>query len=348
MRTPSDGTPRASYAPSSTTTPCVSVPVLSVQRTSMLPRFSIAVRCRTSTPSPRHHLRAAGEIDAQDGRQQLGAEPDGERDRKQQRLHRRPSVQHVHDEDDHDHDQHHAGQQVAEPADPAVELRFRRPQRQAMRDGAELGLQAGRRDQAARRAAPHVGAEKDAIQPVAQPGGGGHRSRSLLNREALAGQDRLADEEVGRLENHAIRGNQAAGRQQDHIAWHDLLGRHVHGLPIAQHARSRTHARLQGRRRRLRVVLARVADAHRRQHDDEHDDGIHPLPGHGRRRRREDQHPEQRVSDLIHDHPHPREATVLANLVRSMLAKPPRGLGSREALRAEPSRLTTTSASTLQ
>ena len=42
--------PCASQAPSSCTTPSVSVPVLSVQSTSMLPRFSIALRCRTSTP----------------------------------------------------------------------------------------------------------------------------------------------------------------------------------------------------------------------------------------------------------------------------------------------------------
>ena len=43
-------TPVGSYAPSTLTTPSVNVPVLSVQRTSMLPRFSIALSRRTSTP----------------------------------------------------------------------------------------------------------------------------------------------------------------------------------------------------------------------------------------------------------------------------------------------------------
>ena len=151
-------------------------------------------------------------------------------------------------------------------------------------------------------------------------------SRSLFNGKALAGQDRFADEEIRRLENDAVRGNQAAGRQQDHIAWHDLLRRHLTGVPIAQHAGSGTHARLQGRRSRLRVVLARVSDAHRREHDHEDDDGIHPLAGHGRRHRCEDQHEQQRVSDLIDEHPRARQATVLANLVRSVLAKPLRRL----------------------
>ena len=44
--------PSQSYAPSSATTPSVSVPVLSVQRTSMLPRFSMAASRFTSTPFP--------------------------------------------------------------------------------------------------------------------------------------------------------------------------------------------------------------------------------------------------------------------------------------------------------
>ena len=104
----------------------------------MLPRFSIALRWRTSTPWRAIICAPASEVDAQDGREQFGAQADGERDRKQQRLHRRPSVQHMHDEDDKDHHQHHAGQQVAEPADAAVEFGFRGTQCQRMRNGAEL------------------------------------------------------------------------------------------------------------------------------------------------------------------------------------------------------------------
>ena len=49
--TASLGWPSTSIAPSSCTTPAVSVPVLSVHSTSMLPRFSIEFSRRTITPS---------------------------------------------------------------------------------------------------------------------------------------------------------------------------------------------------------------------------------------------------------------------------------------------------------
>ena len=45
-----DDRPAASVASCKATTPSVSVPVLSVQKMSMLPRFSIASRRRTMTP----------------------------------------------------------------------------------------------------------------------------------------------------------------------------------------------------------------------------------------------------------------------------------------------------------
>ncbi len=49
-RTASDAAPCGSVAPSSPTTPSVSVPVLSVQRMSMLPKFSMELILRTITP----------------------------------------------------------------------------------------------------------------------------------------------------------------------------------------------------------------------------------------------------------------------------------------------------------
>ena len=154
----------------------------------------------------------------------------------------------------------------------------------------------------------------------------------LFDRKALAGQDRFADEEVGRLENHAVGRNQAAGRQQHHVARHDLFRRHIDRLPVAKDAGPCPHARLQGRRRRLGVVLARVADAHRREHDHDDDDGIHPLAGHRRCHRGEDQHQQQRVPDLIHQHPRARQAPVLAHLVRSVLAQSSRSFRSGQAV----------------
>ena len=83
------------------------------------------------------------------------------------------------DEDEKDHDQHGARQQVAETAEPPVEFRFRRPQRQTVSDRAKLRPQAGGHDQAPRGAASHVGAEEDAIQSVAQGRAGRSDPRSF-------------------------------------------------------------------------------------------------------------------------------------------------------------------------
>ena len=105
----------------------------------MLPRFSMAFNRRTSTPCRAIICAPLRQVDAENRRQQLGAEPHGQRDGEEQRVDRRPAAEHVRDEDEQHHDQHGARQQVAEAADAAVELRFRRPKRQAMRDGAELG-----------------------------------------------------------------------------------------------------------------------------------------------------------------------------------------------------------------
>ena len=216
---------------------------------------------------------------------------------------------------------------------PAVELGFRRPQRQPVRDGAELGRRAGRDDQAARRAAAHVGAEKDAVQSVAQS------RRSAATAPGRFSTGKLSPVSTASLTKKSVASridavgrHEAAGREQHDVAWHDLVHRDFRGLPIAQHASARSHTRLQSRRRRLGLVLARIADADGREHDHQDDDGIHPLAGHRRRAGREDQHQQQRVSDLVHQHPRARQAPVLAHLVRSILAKPSRGLRCGQAV----------------
>ena len=82
-----DAAPAGRAPPFERITPSVRVPVLSVHSTSMLPRFSIASRRRTMTPLARHARgRRADRVTADDRRQQLGRQPDRERDREQQRL----------------------------------------------------------------------------------------------------------------------------------------------------------------------------------------------------------------------------------------------------------------------
>ena len=165
-----------------------------------------------------------------------------------------------------------------------------------------------------------------------KPAVSGDGARSLFNGKALAGQDRFADEEVSGLENHAVRRHQAARGQQHDVARHDLFQRHIHRAPVAKDAGLCAHARLKGRRGGLGLVLARVSNAHGGEHDHDDDGGIDPLARQRRRHGGEDQHQQQRVPELIRQHPRASEAPVLAHLVRSVLAESSRSVRGRQAV----------------
>ena len=85
-----------SSAPSSRTTPSVSVPVLSVHITSMLPRFAMALSRRTMTPRPAIRCAPCASVMRQNRRQQFRCEPHGEREREQERIDQRFVEKHVH------------------------------------------------------------------------------------------------------------------------------------------------------------------------------------------------------------------------------------------------------------
>ena len=86
--------------------PSVSVPVLSVKSTSMLPRSSIVTRRLTSTLRRASSREPVDEADADDRRQQLRGDADRDRQREQQRVDQRPRQGDV---DDEDRDGQHAG-----------------------------------------------------------------------------------------------------------------------------------------------------------------------------------------------------------------------------------------------
>ncbi len=95
----------------------VSVPVLSVHRTSMLPRSWIAARRLTITLLLGHAQRAARQRHRHDHRQQLGRQPDRERHGEQERLEQRPVESGVHEQ----HEQHqHEGQAHDQQAERRV------------------------------------------------------------------------------------------------------------------------------------------------------------------------------------------------------------------------------------
>ncbi len=162
-------------------------------------------------------------------------------------------------------------------AEAPVELGLGRPQRQLVRDRAELRPASGRRDDTPRRAASDVGAQIHAVRTIAQRRGGQDPAGPLFDRKALAGQHRLAHEEVRCLQNHAVGRYDASGRQEHHVSDHHVGVRDGEGAAVAEHSRSGMHATLQGRCCRLGAVFARVADADRGDNDGEHDGRVYPF-----------------------------------------------------------------------
>jgi hypothetical protein len=186
-----------------------------------------------------HHLGAAREVHAEDCGQKLWAEPYGEGDREHQCLDRRPAANHVGDEDEEHHSQHRAGQQVPEPANAAVELVLRRPEREAVGDRAELRGGTGGDDEGSCGAATDVGAEEETVGAPRERGGQREHTGLLLDRIAFASQHRLAREAVGGFEHDDVCRDQAAGRQQHDVARNDVFERKRHALSVANDARTR-------------------------------------------------------------------------------------------------------------
>src|SRR5438128_9097186 len=89
--------------------PLVSVPVLSLQRTSMLPKFSIASRCLTITFWRAMCAAPAREGDRADHGQELGRQAYRERHREEERLEERVMQEGAcqkHEENEEEHRAH--------------------------------------------------------------------------------------------------------------------------------------------------------------------------------------------------------------------------------------------------
>ena len=130
----------------------------------------MALSRRTMTPLLGHALRALGQVDADDRRQELGRDAHGQGDGKQQGIDRRLGEKHVDGKDDQHQHGHDLREQVPEAPDAALELGLRRAQRQPLGDLAERGAGAGLHDQRACRAAAHVGAHEHHVDPLGHAG----------------------------------------------------------------------------------------------------------------------------------------------------------------------------------
>src|SRR2546426_3673776 len=111
--------------------PLVSVPVLSLQRTSMLPKFSIASRCLTITfwramcAAPRERVTAL--IHGQE----LGRQAHRERHREEQRFEKRVMQERAGQKHEENEEEHRAHDEERELAGAPRALPFRRAHRPA-------------------------------------------------------------------------------------------------------------------------------------------------------------------------------------------------------------------------
>ena len=171
----------------------------------------------------RHPQRALRERDGADHREELRREADAQRHGEEQRLERVVLERDAHQQDEQDeHDGRPKDQQTESPQ-PVFELRLRRTGPQPHGDVAEHRLRAGRDGQRRSGAADDRRAEEHQMRRVgarrvAQAVGGG----DLVGGQRLAGQHRLLNGEIARLEQACVRGHEIAGRQPEDVARHDV------------------------------------------------------------------------------------------------------------------------------
>ena len=139
-------------------------------------------------------------------------------------------------QDDDHHHQHDLREQIAEALDAAFKLGLRRAQAQPFRNLAEHRGLARLHNQHMCGSAAHTGAHEDTVGALRQAGVGRDSPRLLFHREGFAGKHGLVDKEVVCLQHDTIGWDQAARREQYHIAWHDLLGGQHLRLTTTQHA----------------------------------------------------------------------------------------------------------------
>ena len=245
-----------------------------------------------------HGPRAGRERDAHDRGQELGREADGEGDREEQRLDKRTVEQEIHRQDGEDDDDHRPDQQVAELPESAGEVGFGLSRAQPCGDRAERRAPPRVDDEDSRRAAAHRRPEKHDVRPPGERRVGGYDSGLLLHRERLAGHAGLADEEVPRLEDPSVRGNQVTRREHEDVAGHEHVGAHGPFDAVAHHAAGEREALLQLLDRRGRPVLLVEAEQRGANHDREDDRRVDPLGEAERDRGGEDQDEDERALDL--------------------------------------------------
>ena len=301
----------------------------------MLPKFWIAGRCLTITCSRAIRSAPCVSVTERDHRQELGRQPDGQRHREEQRLERVVLERDAHQQDEQHQDDRRPQDQQAEPPQSALELRLRRrasPAARRCRRTSVCGPVAIA--SAVAGAADDRGAEEHQcgasgpgrVAPVAA-------AACLVGRQRLAGQHRLLDGEVARLEQPRVGGHQIAGRQPEDVARHDVAQRRL--LPRAV-AAARWRSGVTDARRRSAACCDRY-DCQKLIATPSTTivtmiSASTALPERAGNRARDEQDDDERIREEVQQLHDGRQAPDGSRLVRAVLGEAPRRLGAAQSL----------------
>jgi hypothetical protein len=165
------------------------------------------------------------------------------------------------------------------------------------------------------------------------------RPRDLLHCERLSRQCGLVDEQILRLEQHPVRGNQGASSEHDDVLWDDILHWYLLLATVAQHFRAHGHEREELRHRRTRRALVPEPDDAGENDDGNEDQGLVAGVDDEGEHGCDDEHQDERTPELREQERHTAGRSPLGpDLVAAMLADPARRVRSAQAglVRAEP------------
>ena len=258
---------------------------------------------------------AGREADADDRRQQLGREPDRDREREEERLDDGAAERHVDDQDRDRECAREAHEQNREVAKAELERRLRLALAELRRDLAELGPAAGLDDDPDAAPGPDDGSHEGARRQLERRLWVRHRLDVLLRRRRLAGEDGLVALQSLRLEQAQVGGHHVADADADDVARYELG--HVDDVsgPLPQRDDRVPELRVQRVDSARGAVLAHEPEPDTEPADQEDDDRVRPLAEERRRDRRSEEQEQERVPQLA-DEDGDRPGAVAAQRVR--------------------------------
>ena len=300
------------------------------------PSVSTAGSFRVRARRLGHALSPEGERHGHHGRQRLGDGRHGQAHRGQEhQLDRLPAGDPGHEDDGAD-DEGCGSETLAERREPALEWR-----------GASImGLeQVGDPSQGRRHARRH---DDPGTPPVGHRGAleghvpliGHERVRDVgKGRDdlggglRLAGQRSLVDSEGGRFGEPHVGRNDVAGLETDDITGHQLAGRNLCNLTTPHDASGRARHLLERGHRLLGAVVLDEPDHAVEQHDGENDEGVLEVADERCDDRRDHEHDDHRVRELLDEQAPGRLAPALDQLVRSEPGQSLGGVGHSQSQR---------------